>query len=215
MWKHNLSSRVFLQGMEFSSSANPLPMADSLREASGRNVYPSCATSSLAPSLALHCYDDCRCILSPRVCTSQWECPIKTILEQVKMVRETLALSTMWGMWQISAFPEQTGVIHLWHVVSRAAWHGLTGSCTTIYTGSDPHVPSTCRARGWISSFPRGNHESTLPRQIPPHLQQPLAKKVGRWFCAKCPKCFHFARAGWAHFPSISFQPFFHKDFSS
>lgn len=193
MWKHNLSSRVSLQGMEFTSSTSPLPTADSLREASGRNVSPICEVSSLAPSLALHCY--CRGIFPLMVSASSWESPIP-ISEQVKMLTEPLALTTVWGTWSRLelSFGGKQGT----------EMPGM-GSCSPTYTGSHSHSPPTCRVRDWISSLSQGNHKSPLPGPFSLHLQWPLAKEVGRGFYAKYPKCFHFTRSGWAHFPDNCF----------
>lgn len=80
------------------------------------------------------------------------------------------------------------------------------GLCSPTYTGSHSHIPPTCRVRDWISSLPQGNHKSPLPGPFSLHPEWPLAKEVGSGkFYAKHPKCFHFARAGWAHFPDNCF----------
>lgn len=137
MWKHNLFSRVSLQGMDVSSSTSSLLVAESLCEPSGRNVYPPRAIS-LAPSLVLRCCDSCRCIFSLIVCASWWKNPIQ-MLEQLKMIRKTLALSATWGTWHFSS-------------LSLAGWR-----CPLVVKGEWVHVPSS--AQGFTLTclnFPRG-----------------------------------------------------------
>lgn len=142
MWKHNLFSRVSLQGMDFSSSTSSLLVAESLCEPSGRNVYPPCAIS-LASSLVLHCCDSCRCIFSLIVCASWWKNPIE-MLGQLKMTRETLALSAPRGTWHFSSLSPAGWRCPLvvkeeWILVSSSA-QGFTLTCLNFPRGTTGHI---------------------------------------------------------------------------
>lgn len=104
------------------------------------------------------------------------------------MLRETLALSTTWGTYkpQPSLSRLEIPVCGKWRLLAPGM-----GSWARIpplhHPSSDPHVSPTCRARGWISLFPRGTRESPLPRQSPPHLHRPWQRKWEDGFVQNTP----------------------------